>query len=97
MPAGYTFSNNVALTSQYLFSDVNNTASFGVNNTVDTALASILQQSLASPGVLPASISSILRPTGSGAIGIDYSTSLVANPVTVVPVTGHGPGSGSAG
>jgi hypothetical protein len=85
---GVTFSNNVALTTEYLTSDVNNTAPFGVNNTVDTALASILQQALNSPGVLPTSIGSILRPASSGAIGIDYSTSLVAN-----PVTGHGSGS----
>jgi parallel beta-helix repeat protein len=81
-PAGVTFSNNVALTTAYLTSDVDNTAPFGVNNTVDTALASILQQALGSPGVLPTSIGSILRPTGSGAIGIDYSTSLVTGSVT---------------
>ena len=77
-PAGNTFSNNVALTAKYLQTDVNNTAPFGVNNTVNTALASILQQALGTPGVLPTSIGSILRPAGSGAIGIDYSTSLAA-------------------
>ena len=89
LPPGVTFANNVALTTQYLTSDVNNTAPFGVNNTVDTALASVLQQALALPGVLPASIGSILRPGNPGAIGIDYSTGLTSAPTLV---TGHGLG-----
>jgi hypothetical protein len=61
-----TFSNNVALSPKNVPP--------GVNNTVNTSLASILQQALASPGLLASSIGSILRPTNPGAIGIDYTT-----------------------
>jgi hypothetical protein len=74
MPSA-TFSNNVALGgSKYnIFS--------GVNNTINASLASILQQALASPGVLPSSISSILTPTNPGAIGIDYTTPATATTI----------------
>ena len=43
-------------------------------NTVNTALASVLTQALASPGSLPASIGSILSPGSSTPIGIDWTT-----------------------
>ena len=65
--ASHTFSNNVALKAGYVPA--------GVNNTVHTELASILDRALAlGGGVLPASIGSILSPMGPKAIGIDYMT-----------------------
>ncbi len=82
---GDTFSSNVALTTNFLQNTpVNGVVNFGVNNTVDAALASILQQALASPGVLPSSIGSILRPTTPGAIGTEYLTTSAS--------LGHGAG-----
>lgn len=66
-----TFVNNVSLRTN----DPNLPKSAGdTGNTADPGLAAILQQALATPGVLPASIGSILRP-GDGPIGIDWSTS----------------------
>jgi hypothetical protein len=64
-----TYSDNVSLTP----SDANLPMSGG--NTANAALCSILQQALASPGVLPASIGSILAPAG-GPIGIDFSATM---------------------
>jgi hypothetical protein len=65
-----TFSNNVSLRAN----DPNLPRGAGeTGNRANPGLASILQQALASPGVLPASIGSILRPA-DGPIGIDWST-----------------------
>ena len=88
-PPADTFSNNVALTTNFLQNTpVNGVVNFGVNNTVDAALAAVLQQALASPGHLPSSIGSILRPTTPGAIGIDYTTTASMTRASV----GHGAG-----
>ena len=46
-PVGYSMSNNVALTNAFLGSSPS--LPFGTNNTVNTALASVLQQALAAP------------------------------------------------
>ena len=56
-------------------------------NTVDTALASVLTQALASPGTLPTSIGSILSPGSSTPIGIDWTT-------TAAPINSVHPGWG---
>ncbi len=70
----YTITDNVALDTQYVLgAPVNGIVGFGTNNAVNTGLAPILTQALASPGVLPASICSIIMPGKSGPVGIDYS------------------------
>jgi hypothetical protein len=60
-PAADIFSNNVALTTQFLQNTpIGGVVNFGTNNTVNAALASVLAQGLASAGGLPSSIGSIL-------------------------------------
>ena len=87
-PADDTYSDNVALTTAFLQNTpVNGEVNFGTNNTVNSALGSVLLQGLASPGDLPSSVGSILRPSQPGAIGIEYMT-------TSSVTAGHGAGGG---
>ena len=86
-PTADIFSNNVALTTQFLQNQpVNGVVNFGANNTVNATLASVLQTepSPRRADCPPRSARSSDRLSG-GAIGIDYLT---------LPSVGHSAGNG---
>ena len=81
-----TFTHNLSLWA----SDKNMPKTGG--NLDNASLASVLQTALTSGGMLPWSLASILRPTGAGAIGIDYTTvgSQLASVITPPSRSGTG-------